>query len=169
MAIKPEIWAKAKAMFEGGATPDQIYIKTKIERSTLYKKSKKEGWEKGKNSDIITNEVNSLVEKSTLNPQQLEFHEESVELSVKKLKLANAFVNRFDELNAVDGIITQGVSIAKQADDGQGFKAAVEGLDKLSILTGFNQRHAPKGETNINNTNAQQNNPPELVINISDK
>lgn len=160
MAIKPEIWAVARAMFEGGASLNDIYIKTKIERSTVSKKSKKEEWEKGKNSQIIDNEVKSLVEKSTLNQQQLNFHEQSVSLEVKKLKLTNAFANAFDEIDLVTDIVKHGAALATKSEDGQGYKSAVEGLDKLSVLTGFNQRHA-NSQVNISNTNAQQNNVPK--------
>lgn len=89
MAIKPEIWTKAKVMFEAGKTLQFIQDETGINQSTVSKKAKKEGWVKGKNQEIIIEESRLKVEKSRLNQDELEFHDKEVERAIKNLKIDN--------------------------------------------------------------------------------
>jgi len=59
MAISKDVWDKAKAYFHLGKTLDYISDKLKINKSTISRKAKKEGWVKGKTQQI-KNELVSL-------------------------------------------------------------------------------------------------------------
>jgi len=144
MAIKQEIWDKAKAMFEGGATLSTIQHKTKINGSTVSKKAKSEGWEKGVNSTIIENEINNIVEKSTLNQQQLDFHNQEVERKVKHLQ----FIHNATLKNA-------SVMMGKVGSETthQEHKFVQETINKAGEALGVLDKGAA---VQISNTNAQQ-------------
>ncbi len=71
MAISKERWQQAQAMFEGGASLSTIAGKVDIERSTISKKAKADGWHKGINQQLIADDIRLALNKSTLNEQQL--------------------------------------------------------------------------------------------------
>ena len=85
MSIKSEKWAEARAMFEGGETLSKISYSTRIERSTISKKAKKEGWIKGLNQQLVIDEATAIAKKSQLNQQQLNFHDEQVEKKTRNI------------------------------------------------------------------------------------
>lgn len=150
MAIKQEKWDVAKAMLEGGASLSEIETKTRIGRSTVSKKAKLLGWEKGINQQIIVDESNALAKKSTLNQQQLNFHDEQVDIRTKHLQfihnasLKNASV-MMKKINSNTPIIEH--------------KMAQETINKAGEALGVIDKGG--SQVNISNTNAQQNNAPK--------
>lgn len=66
MAIKQEIWDKAKALFEQGLSLNEISLETNINRTSISKKAKNENWIKSKNQQL-KNDIKAIdIEKSTL-------------------------------------------------------------------------------------------------------
>ena len=90
MAIKQAIWAEAKVLFEVGKSLNQIEAATGINRTSVGKKAKKEGWEKGKNLQLILDDVRVRTEKSTLNLQEENFHNAEVDRLSKDTMMINA-------------------------------------------------------------------------------
>lgn len=101
MAIPKEIWVKCKSDFEAGYFKQDNVLsklseKYKIDRSTIGKKAKKEGWVYGKNSHIcekqtqITKEISQLErEKSQLTAEERESLDEKSRLELLKLGFAD--------------------------------------------------------------------------------
>lgn len=146
MAITQETWDIAQAMFEGGASLQEISFKTDIDRSTISKKAKKLGWEKGINQQLIADEIRVETEKSTLNQQQVEYHEFQVSSQLALIKDIEKFSSK--------AMIKAG-NLLDASDSGSDFKALVEGVDRISILNKVNERHAKPSQvqqnTQINN------------------
>ena len=95
--ISKEQWQKAKAMFEGGASLNEIAHDNKIDKSTISKKAKKEGWIKGVNSGLIVNEINHISKKSTLNQQQLNYHNTEVKRELRRRRIALSIEEDLDQ------------------------------------------------------------------------
>ena len=149
MAIDQAIWAEAKVLFEGGKSLNQIEAATGINRTSVGKKAKKEGWEKGKNLQLILDDVRVHTEKSTLNLQEENFHNAEVDRLSKDTMMINALSR-----NNMKGL---GVHIESGEMAVIEHKMAQETIDKASVTLGVNARFSNSGVT-INNTNAQQNN-----------
>lgn len=151
MAINQKVWDKVQVLFEGNVVPQKIADKYGVHRSSIEKKAQKEGWIKGKNTKLIVEDARVAAEKEQLNPQELEFHNEEV----KKLTKNTIMIHSLTKNNLV-GVAEK---LKKHETlDMAAHKNAQDLIDKASITLGVNPRHAPKGETSINNTNAQQNN-----------
>lgn len=146
MAISQESWDMAQAMFEGGASLQEISFKTDIDRSTISKKAKKLGWEKGVNQQLIADEVRVATEKSTLNQQQVEYHDFQVSSQLALIK----DIERFSS-NAM----RKAGELLQASESGSDFKALVEGVDRISVTNKINDRHAKPTQvqqnTQINN------------------
>ena len=153
MAIDDDIWGKAKAMYEGGATITDIATKTRINRSTINKKSKKDRWVKDANSQLMINEVNNLTDKAALNPYEREFHDKEV----KRLTEFRVELQSFSKKAMI-----KAKELIQDSETGQDFKAIVEGVDKHSVTVGFNQRHA-NNQINVE-ANANANNETKKII-----
>jgi len=54
--------------------------------------------------------------------------------------------------------IRKAASLLENEETGQGYKAIVDGVDKLTVMQKHNPRFATTAQIEINNTNAQQNN-----------
>lgn len=144
MAIKPEIWAKAKVEFEGGKTLTEISFSTGIDKSTISKKAKSDGWQKGKNQQLIIDEARVLAEKSTLNQQELNFHNQQVSERTKHLQfIHNMTLKNLSVLGKkIDETFTP-----------QDHKLTQEAINKGGEALGVIE----KNSTVINNTNQQAN------------
>lgn len=142
-------WDKARLLFELDKPFSFIEKETGINKGTISKRSKKEAWERGKATAVAQKASEVEEYKSTLTQQQLHFFNEEViqrtEFAKKLSEFSEKVMNKAEEL----------ISVTQNGND---FKAIVDGVDKHSVTVGFNERHAPKAETTINNTNAQQNN-----------
>jgi len=61
MAIKPSVWAKAKALFEAGKPLSEIVTATGISKGQISKKSKAKGWQKETTKETLSEEVGLLI------------------------------------------------------------------------------------------------------------
>ena len=144
--ISKEIWDKAKAMFEGGASLKDINYETNIDKSTVSKKAKKEGWEKGKNSTVIQAEAMVIAEKSTMNQPQLNYHNNEVDRLTKDTRMIHGLTK--GNLSGISRHIKAGrMGVADH-------KKAQDMIDKASVTLGVSQRFSTQASTVINN---QQN------------
>ena len=144
MAISQETWDIAQAMFEGGASLTDISRKTDIDKSTISKKAKKQGWQKGVNQQLIADEVRVTAEKSTLNQPQTEYHDEQVKHRLEMLREIQTFST---------AAMKKAGDLLQSTDTGSDFKAIIDGVDKLSITTGINERHAKPTQVQQNTQN----------------
>ena len=64
-------WEKAKALFESGKSLSEINAETGIDRATVLKRAKKDGWEKGIYQQLIVDSARVKAEISTLTPTVL--------------------------------------------------------------------------------------------------
>ena len=142
-----EQWSTAQVMFEAGKSLGEINKVTTIDRSAISRTAKNKGWLKGVNQQLIADSVRIEEEKSTLNQQQLTFHDEEVSRQTEDAKMIRTLTN-----NNMDGVSKK----LKNHDELSmlDHKNAQDLIDKASITLGVNQRHA-NGVT-IQNTNAQQ-------------
>ena len=62
--------------------------------------------------------------------------------------------------------IRKATALLETEETGQGFKAIVEGVDKLTVTHNINPRFANAPQIDINNTNAQQNNERVITVNF---
>lgn len=141
-------WDKAKLLFELDKPFSFIEKETGINKGTISKRSKKEGWERGRATAVAQKASEVEGYKSTLTQQQLHFFNEEV---IQRTEFANS-LNLFSKK-----VMKKANELIDSSEAGVDFKAICEGVDKHSVTVGFNKRHAPKTETTINNTNAQQN------------
>jgi len=101
MAIKKEIWDKARLLFEHGKSLNEISDTTGINKSSVSKKSKTEKWVKfNEKSTLVLSEVDTILkqdeinqQKSTLNQQELNFHNSEVHKAISKANMLNMFDN----------------------------------------------------------------------------
>ena len=134
MPISSNSWATAKAMFEGGASLAEIAQSTEIDRSTVSKKAKKLKWEKGVNQQLILDDIRVAGEKATLNQQQSAYHDFQVNFKTKMIAAYETFA---------EAAVMKGADLVCRSENGSDFKAVVDGMDKLSVTVGMNNRHAP--------------------------
>ena len=148
MAIDSKTWAKAKIMFEHGKSLSEISKETGINRSTISKKSTSEKWEKfNTKSTLVEAEVQNIImqdeinsKKSTLNQQELNFHNDEVRSKVRHAGLIN---NNAEKLAHKLKIMTD------QIDDPSDLRTLVEANDKLAITLKVAERHAPRAVTAV--------------------
>ncbi len=153
MAKTKEQWATAKALYEGGASFDKMWIESRITRSSITKKANENGWVKGKNKELIDKEINIIQKKSTFSQQEVAFHDSEVARLTKDLEM----INNLSRANLS--------GVAKHIEGGKmqimEHKLAQDTIDKASQTLGVNPRFA--NATTITNTNAQQNVAPEKI------
>ncbi len=146
MAIKPEIWAAARVMFEGGKVPQDIADKLGIDRSTIAKKAKNDDWKKGKNHSLIVDEARVVAEKSQLNSQELGFHNREVERLTEDAKMIHTLTK--------NNMVGVGNKLRNhQSLNMNDHKAAQDLIDKASITLGVNERFAKPANIQQNTQN----------------
>lgn len=100
-----------------------------------------------KNLEVIINKkVNAEQEIAKLNEQEVNTVNEHVNRKIEDSKMIRALTK-----NNMVGVAAK-LKNHKELDM-LAHKNAQDLIDKASITLGINQRHAPKSETNINNTN----------------
>ena len=153
--IDKMIWDKARLLFEHGKPLNEIAKETGINKSTISKKSKSESWDKfNEKSTLVLSEVDTIVkqneinqQKSTLNQQELNFH--NIEVA-NKLRRSNLVFGNAEKLaSKID-------KLSDEVDEPQDIRHLVEANHKIGQSLGVIEQFAPK--TVIENTNAQQNN-----------
>jgi len=159
MAHNKKTWDEARAYFEQGKPLSFIAGKTGISSGALSKKSKKETWSKEKGKQLVLDEVRLTEEKEAKSEQELEIHNSEVNRLLRHRKKTDAVAN-----------LGQSLIGKKFKEEGTkltmlDIKNGIDANDKASVTIGVNARHAPKTETTIHNTNAQQNNvPPNEIL-----
>jgi len=111
MAIKKELWDKARALFEQGLSLNQIELETEINRSTISKRAKKDNWEKAKNQQLKADIKAIDKEKSTLD------------------RKINTTVEKLSKLSDFDVTI-----LDKQIQDETGSKSLLFSTANLSLI-----------------------------------
>lgn len=143
----PELWARAKALFETGRSLSEINAETGIDRALISKKAKADKWEKGVYQQLIQDGARVASEISTL--------ESTVQQVV---------VKDIDELTKAREFFSKaGLKVASMAVKSLGekpkpgeCKVVADTLVSTMKVAGV-VPYYPAGTT-INNTNAQQNN-----------
>ena len=79
-------WEKAKALFEAGKSLSRINLETGIDRATVSKRAKKDGWEKGIYQQLIVDSARVKAEISTLDSTVLSVVEKEIEERTKHLQ-----------------------------------------------------------------------------------
>lgn len=135
MAISKELWDKAKLLFEHGKSLNEIAKETGINKSTISKKAKELEWAKHEKSTLVNDEVNTILmqneinqQKSTLNQQDLQYHNQQV---VEKVSLELIKRDTFDSSTIQNqellNLAQEGVLEAVTNEDGS--------LDKQYLAT----------------------------------
>jgi cell division protein FtsB len=104
-----------------------------------------------KNERLIQKKVEVAQEVKLLNEQELSAVEHSVRFKLDMLKDIEKF--SYSAMSKANELVNA-------SDSGNDFKAVVEGVDKLSVMTKINDRHAKPAHMQQNT----QNNVTELVI-----
>lgn len=189
MAISKDIWDKAKALFELGYTLQEIELETEINKSSISKKAKKEGWEKSKNQPLKDEVVEYEKQNSKIIQQKSTLVEKMAKLSDFEITIMSEVVEEETNLKSLitstaqlalirtNQMLTNNQTVEKinKGDGVQDFeprtlnsndiKNCIEAIDKASITLGVNDRHA-KSQIEVNNTNAQQNNTKEITYKV---
>jgi hypothetical protein len=79
-------WEKAKALFEAGKSLSAINSETGIDRATVSKRAKKDGWEKGIYQQLIVDSARVKAEISTLDSTVLSVVEKEIEERTKHMQ-----------------------------------------------------------------------------------
>lgn len=145
-------WQKAKALFEAGKSLSDINKDTGIDRATVSKRAKKDGWEKGIYQQLIVDGARVKAEISTLDSTVLNIVEKEIEERTKHLQFfTHAAVKNVQE--------AMNMSCEDQSD----YKLRAD-----TILKGKEAVLGKEASTVINNTNAQQTIAPITSINWID-
>ena len=148
MAISKEIWGKARTLYESNQfSLSQISERTGIDKSSISKKAKIQQWSSVENLDYIEAKTTLAVKKSKLNQQEINTLDEVADEVVRRQNLVYGFQEK---------AIKRAGEILEMTEAAQDLKHLVDAVDKASITLKVSDRHAPK--TEINNTNATQNN-----------
>ncbi len=139
---KPEIWAKAKALFEIGKSLSEIYLQTGIDRSAISRKAKKESWIKGEMQQLIVDAARVKVELSTLDPVLLSTVVKEIDERTKHIQILNNMTLK-----------NLAVMNKKVNED---FEMAEHKLFQETVNKASEQLLGKDPQTVINNTNAQQ-------------
>jgi len=154
--ITSEQWERAREYFEHGLTLSEVAKKTGISKGAIGKKANLENWDKeSPKRQVLSQAVEVSRAKETLRdtPVSLEVHEELYDEALRHKRLI------YDNATKLADKLRK---LTDEVDNAQDMRHLVEANDKLSITLKVNERHAPK--TEINNTNATQNNTKRVTI-----
>ena len=140
-------WTKARALFEAGKSLTEISNATDIDRSTISKKSKSEGWEKGKFQQLIQDGARIAGEFSTLNSTAHQI----VTNEINEIAKAREFY-----LTAGQKVANLAIRSLGDEPNPAECKTVSEALINTMKVSGVVPYY--NAPTTINNTNAQQNN-----------
>ena len=133
-------WQKAKALFEAGKSLSDINKETGLDRATVSKRAKKDGWEKGIYQQLIVDGARVKAEISTLDSTVLNVVEKEIEERTKHLHFfTHAAVKNVQE------------AMKMPCEDQNDHKLRAD-----TILKGKEAVLGKEANTVINNTNAQQ-------------
>ena len=197
MAIKKEVWEKAKFLYELGKSLSEIRNETNINDSSISKKAKKEGWIKGKNQELksdiidIEDENSRLLKKKSRAIEKLsDFSDFEITLFedavVKKLKheslvfsTASLSLIRKNQLlkankKTVMMKVEQFENGVRVGQDYEPYEIPLDAKDLKDIDDGIDKNAITlkvadrhAPKSEINNVNAQQNNKTEKRVIIA--
>ncbi len=145
-------WQKAKALFEAGKSLSDINKDTGIDRATVSKRAKNDGWKKGLYQQLIVDGARVKAEISTLDSTVLTIVEKEIEERTKHLQFfTHAAVKNVQE------------AMSMSCEDQSDYKLRAD-----TILKGKEAVLGKEASTVINNTNAQQTIAPITSINWID-
>lgn len=144
---KEQLLAEWKA---GGYSQRQLAKKYDISPSMVAKLTK----------GIDKESVQLVSEIAQVKQQLSEKTEKEVSAISEQVNRIISFENRLNVFS--EKAMIKADDLLSKAENGQDFKAIIDGVDKHSVTIGFNQRHA-NSQVNIQNTNAQQNNMPSKI------
>ena len=136
-------WEKAKALFEAGKSLSDINKDTGIDRATVSKRAKKDGWEKGIYQQLIADGSRVKAEISTLSSTVLNVVEKEIEERTKHI----TFLNNLTLKNL--SVMSKKVNADFEMVEHKIFQETVNKASELLL--------GKEPATVINNTNAQQN------------
>lgn len=142
LAIKPEIWAKARALFEVGKSLSAINLETGIDRAAISRKAKKDGWIKGEQQQLIVDAARVKAKLSTLEPVLLSVVDAEITERTKHIQILNNMTLK-----------NLAVMNKKVNED---FEMNEHKLFQETVNKASEQLLGKDPQTVINNTNAQQ-------------
>jgi hypothetical protein len=142
----PEQWQKAKDLFALGKSLSVISGETRIDKATISKKSKAEGWIKGEVQHLVADVVRAKVEISNLSSTLQQAVEDDIEEKTSHLKWFKKAGMMMAQL---------AVNAAKAEPTPQNIKTSSEAL-AINMKVAQAVPYYPNQPV-INNTNAQQN------------
>jgi len=171
MAYSTEQWERARAYYEAGThSLSQIQDIIGISKSKLSEKAKKELWERGRNSDYIEAKVIIAEKKGNEKRNTLEVLDNIADEKIRHRHIINSNAELLASHipKVIKSLITKQINqdTGKEEEiyalDSKTVRELAEANDRISITLKVNERHAPK--TDINLTNAQQNNEKRVTI-----
>lgn len=150
MAYSAEQWERTKALFESGQySLSEIQAKTGISKSKISEKSKKELWERGRNADYIEAKV-TIAERRE--------HEKGTVIQVLDDIAYEKIRNKELVFNVAQKALKKLDKMLDEVDNPTDVKMVIDATDRASLTLGVNQRHAPKGDVNVQTNTAVANN-----------
>ena len=145
--VKPEVWAKAKALREAGKSFREIEKLLNIPFMTISDRAKKEEWEAGKTVQLIKDTIRVEKEIRTL---------ETVQQNVVRDEVARKLEGMEFYASHVRKVVKMGiVSLSKDATP-LGMKNVVEGMKGAMQIEGIVPFYPNAVVLNNSNTNTQQ-------------
>jgi hypothetical protein len=141
-------WDTAKILYELDKSFGDIEKETGINKGSVARKAKNNAWQRGKATTVA--QAASEVEQYRATLTQPQLHVFNTEVIQR-----TEFASRLSEFS--EKAMNKAEELIIASENGNDFKAVIDGVDRHSVTVGFNQRHA-NSSVNISNTNAQQNN-----------
>lgn len=152
MAYSADQWGKVKAMFELGLALNEIAKETKIDKGSISRKAKQEGWVKGKMQPTVIKAVQAQqalkeveAENATLNATERVAFDIAVEKRLMRLEF-------FDSAH----VLVAQVTVNKVKVEGEGASFQDMNAAATTIKTAREGVLGKTPEVVINNTNASQ-------------
>lgn len=192
MAINKEVWERIRVLFETGKSLKDIELDTGINKGTISKKAKKEGWEKNKIQPLKADITDYEEKKATLDNQKGNLLERVAKLSDFEITVLNEVI---EEEKHISSLITSTSTLAiirtnqlltknqtyEKINVGDGMqqleprelnptdlKNISDTIDKLSITTKVNDRFSTSANVAIQNNQEQTNNQPTQINIVRD-
>jgi len=93
-------WEQVRILFEYGKSLNEISKETGVNKGSISKKAKKEGWEKSGKATLVKQEVDTILmqkeiatQKATLSNPELQQHNKEVHEAINKAEILNMFDN----------------------------------------------------------------------------
>lgn len=185
MAIRKELWDKARALYELGNSLSIISDKTGIDRSSISKRAKKDGWIQGEIQQLKNEKINAISDLATvenkiqqqIQPHQISEFNKAVDDGLRLKLLATNVQESMLELvelstKQVKQVLKDnpsGLHIKSQGENGTSFgrntelvKDLIPAMNAANAILGIG-KEAPQTAIQINNENKIED---RVVVNI---